>query len=491
MIYDTEFHTARVKSNGWRSFFLSALGAVLGIILYVGLIERYVSPAFSATPAGFAAQGRPVSLLIDTGFNQNSFIYAAEKTVNGVVHVKTKAEVPVGYNNPLYEFFYGTPMPRSEVREGFGSGVIVTANGYIVTNNHVIDNSTEIEVVLNDKRKYTATLVGKDPSTDIALLKIDGKDFPFIPYGNSEDVRIGEWVLAVGNPFNLTSSVTAGIVSAKGRNLEILNDKYRIESFIQTDAALNPGNSGGALVNLKGELIGINTAILSPSGAYAGNSFAVPVSIVQKVVSDLIEFGEVQRAILGITIKTVDADLAKKKDLPEIKGVYVEEVKPGGAADQAGMKSGDIILEINNHSVNSTAEIQEQVSRYRPGEKVTVKALHNGEKKLYTVTLQNLYGNAEIVKPGETISLYGAQFAEVPADVKQKLGIDYGVRVAKLSDGKFKSAGIEQGFIIVKVNNKYVKSIPDLSALLKGIKGGVYIEGIYPNGTIAYYAFGV
>lgn len=481
-----------------RNIVLPLITAIIGALFAVHIYSKYYTPMQAQrmlaqnTSAYYLPDGHtamPTKLTIDTGFNQNSFIYAAEKTVHAVVHVKTKTQVQ-GYSNPLYEFFYGRPYQPAPI-EGFGSGVIVTETGYIVTNNHVIDKSNEIEVILNDKRKFTATIVGKDPSTDIALLKIEAKDLPFIPYGNSDELRIGEWVLAIGNPFNLTSSVTAGIVSAKGRNLELLNDQYRIESFIQTDAALNPGNSGGALVNLRGQLVGINTAILSPSGAYAGNSFAVPVTIVKKVVADLIEFGEVQRAILGVTIQTVDAEVAKKFNLDEIIGVYVESVKEGGAADEAGIKAKDIIIEINNVTVNSTAEIQEEISKYRPGAKISVTVLRNKERKTMQVTLQNLYGSVDIVKSTEQINLLGAEFKNVPDDLKNKLGINHGVRVNKISDGKFKSAGIKEGFIILSINNTKINNVNELKAIISKLKGGVYIEGIYPNGVIAYYAFGI
>ncbi|KAB2821325.1 MAG: trypsin-like serine protease, partial [Paludibacter sp.] len=306
---------------------------------------------------------------------ETDFTVAAELTVNAVVHVKVKSEVQVsqfGGRDQLFEYFFGPQFRQQQpqIREGAGSGVIISEDGYIVTNNHVIDKSKEIEVVLNDKRTYSATVVGADPNTDIALLKIDEKNLPYIIFGNSDSLKVGEWVLAVGNPFNLTSTVTAGIVSAKARNINILNSAMPIESFIQTDAAVNPGNSGGALVNQRGELVGINTAIASRTGSYAGYSFAVPTTIVRKVVDDLKEFGEVQRALLGVVITTVTADVAQDYNLGKIEGVYVDNVSDNGAAKEAGIRSGDVIIAVGNKKVNTNAELQEAVSQYRPGDDV-------------------------------------------------------------------------------------------------------------------------
>lgn len=419
------------------------------------------------------------------------FITTAENCVHAVVHVKTKTMVEQQYYNPFYEFFYGKPQSRQRPVEGAGSGVIVTTDGYIVTNNHVIENSDEIHVELNDKRVYDAEVVGRDPSTDLAVLKIDAEDLPFIPYGNSDNVHLGEWVMAIGNPFNLTSTVTAGIISAKYRNIQILKSNYRIESFLQTDAALNPGNSGGALVNLNGELIGINTAIQSPTGAYAGNSFAIPVAIVKKVVADIIEYGKVQRAILGVMIEDVDAEKAEEAGLDEIRGVYISGLREDGAAKSAGLSEGDIVIEINGIEVNSTAQIQEVVNRYRPGDVVTVTVLRNGKVRNFEVTLTNLYGNTEMVTDDEEVKLYGAVFKNVPKEIREKLRLKVGVIVDELKNGKIKNAGVQEGFIITKINNQPVNDLVELNKMLKNARGGVYVEGVYPNGVIAYYAFGV
>lgn len=332
--------------------------------------------------------------------NGIDFTAAAEMTVNAVVHVKTIQEGQTyRYSDPFYDFWgqgrtyeYKTPP-----RKGFGSGVIISDDGYIVTNNHVIDNADNIVVTLNDKRTFTAELIGTDPSTDLSLLKIDATGLNRIVFGNSDKVRIGEWVLAVGNPYNLTSTVTAGIVSAKGRSINILRDKYRIESFIQTDAAVNQGNSGGALVNTRGELIGINSAIASPTGAYSGYSFAIPVDIVKKVVGDLMEYGEVQRAFIGISIRNLDAQLASEMNIDEIKGVYVAGLSEGGAAMDAGIMEGDVIIRINKVEVNNAPELQEQVSRYRPGDKISVTIKRNNKEMVRNLLLKDKLGKTRII----------------------------------------------------------------------------------------------
>lgn len=424
-----------------------------------------------------------------------NFTYAAEVTVNAVVHVTTKSLRNQYSGNSLFDFFFGpqyTPDPQPVI--GFGSGVIVSDEGYIVTNNHVIDQSDEITVILNDKREFKAKIIGTDPSTDIALLKISEDKLPYVKWGNSDNVRIGEWVLAVGNPYNLTSTVTAGIVSAKARNINIIQERVgniAIESFIQTDAAVNPGNSGGALVNTKGELVGINTAIASRTGAYTGYSFAVPVNIVKKVVEDLKDFGEVQRAILGVTIQDVTAELAENEDLGKIEGVYISGLRDNGAAKAAGIKAKDVILSVNGVGVNTTSELQEQVSRYRPNDVVKVVVKRNKQIKEYSVKLRNLQGNTEVIKKSDSEEILGAKFRELTDKEKDRLRISYGVKITELKEGKFKRAGIEENFIVTRINNKPVNSVDDLKRLINSTSGGVYIEGIYPDGVIAYYAFGM
>ena len=338
------------------------------------------------------------------------------------------------------------------MRQGFGSGVIMSKDGYIITNNHVIEDAQEIKVILNDKREFDARLVGTDPSTDIALLKVDAEDLPYLTYGNSDNLKLGEWVLAVGNPFNLTSTVTAGIISSQGRNLGINQDQYRIESFIQTDAAVNPGNSGGALVNQQGNLVGINTAIASRTGSYSGYSFAVPVSIVKKVVKDLMEFGEVQRALLGVNIGDVDAEIAEKLHLDKVEGVYIGGVVENGAANEAGIKEKDVIISVDGDKVKTAAELQEKVSQYRPGDNVDIVVIRDNEKKQFTVTLRNKHGDTEIVR--DNVTVLGAEFEAVSNSVKEDLGIRNGIMITNLEKGKLKDAGLKKGFIITSVNKK-------------------------------------
>jgi len=421
--------------------------------------------------------------------------FAAESSIHSVVHIKVtqKGRYSSGPND-IFDFFFGDrgyQSPQAPMRQGAGSGVIITPNGFIVTNNHVIDGADEINVVLNDKREFKAKLIGTDPSTDLALIKIDATSLPVLAFSNSDNLKLGEWVLAVGNPFNLTSTVTAGIVSAKSRDIGINPDQLRIEAFIQTDAAVNPGNSGGALVNTRGELVGINTAIASQTGSYSGYSFAIPANIVQKVVADLKEHGEVQRALLNVNIATVDAETAKKYNLDKIEGVFIGAVQPGGAAEIAGIKDNDVIISVDGVAVNSTAELQEQISKHRPGDKVTVVVKRDNKKKPFNVTLRNKHGDTEIVKGENPDDIFGAKFVEVTDRDKNELGIRYGVKISELSDGKFKDAGIKKGFIITQVNKNAVSEVNELKRIIKNSRGGILVEGIYPNGEVAYYVFGV
>lgn len=445
--------------------------------------------------------------IVPEGLN---FVYAANFVNPAVVHIKTYYEM-VSSSGPnqresydqFFRDFFGDPyhgMPDqrrndpSQQQQASGSGVILSEDGYIVTNNHVIENADKIQVVLNDKRSYTAELVGRDPSTDLALLKIDESELPFVKFGNSDEVQIGEWVLAVGNPFNLTSTVTAGIVSAKARNINILRDKENlaIESFIQTDAVVNPGNSGGALVNLKGDLVGVNTAIASPTGSFAGYSFAVPSALVKKVVEDLKEFGTVQRALLGVTIMDVNSELAKEKGLSKLRGVYVASVREGSAADQAGLKEGDVIVAINGVTVNSASELQEIVARYRPGNKINVDYFRNGEKNTASAILQNKLGDTEIINKEEASlkSALGAQLQKVNDSEAKKLNINGGVKIVKVGDGKIKKAGVKEGFIILSIDKRKVNDPALVAEILENTEGAVLVEGIYPDGKKDYFAIG-
>lgn len=448
------------------------------------------------------------------GFNQNSgtgiftgggsaapvdFTYAAEHSVEAVVHVKVKMEIGNRYSgsiDPFFDFFFGRPsQPRyPQYQEGSGSGVILTPDGYIVTNNHVIDNATTVEVTLNDKRTFDAKVIGTDPSTDIALLKIEAENLPTITLGNSDDLKVGEWVLAVGNPFNLTSTVTAGIVSAKARNINILNADMKIESFIQTDAAVNPGNSGGALVNTRGELVGINTAIASQTGSYTGYSFAVPTSIVSKVVADLKEYSVVQRAVLGVSIANITNELAKEKNLNTLKGAYIAGVQENSSAADAKLKEGDIITAINNTKVNSVAELQEQISRYRPGDKVKVDYIRNNKNESCVVNLKNRSGNTNIVKNTDS-SILGATFRDVDDKISNKFRLTSGIQIDTIEkNGILAKAGLEKNFVILKVNGQIINSEKDLTAIVNNAinandqERALFITGIYPDGKIAHFA---
>jgi serine protease Do len=443
-------------------------------------------------------------VIVPEGLN---FVVAAELARPAVVHIKTtysRESASSGGMSPHEEFFRdffgegqsprgGMDMPP---RESSGSGVIISNDGYIVTNNHVISDASKLTVVLDDKRSYSAKLIGVDPTTDLALLKIEAKDLPFAKYGNSDNVKIGEWVLAVGNPFDLTSTVTAGIVSAKARNINILrtrNNTMAIESFIQTDAAVNPGNSGGALVNLNGELIGINTAIATSTGTYAGYAFAVPVTIVKKVMDDLLKFGEVKRAVLGVTISDVDAQIAQEKGIKDMRGVYIRGVGENSSAEEAAIKEGDVVLKINEFDVNSSAELQEVVARYRPGDNVNITYVRDG-KILNTSaklkSLENTNLSPKISRNVVRIEELGAEFQQLSSGEQDKLEITGGVKVVKIGSGKLMEAGIKRGFIITAIDKEPVNTPEDIRTLTSDKRGGLLIEGMYPDGKKAYYALG-
>ncbi len=469
-------------------FMVAFIGALAAVAIYAKFFKP--EPGLVEVPA--ENKIRYVNLPGSEPGGAVDFTQAVAQSIDAVVHVKTTVFRQYAVN-PLYEYFFGE-QDRSKPQPvlGFGSGVIISNNGFIVTNNHVIDGSDELVVILNDKREFTASVVGTDPTTDLALLKVEEEGLSFLNFGNSDDLMLGEWVLAIGNPYNLTSTVTAGIVSAKARNINILaSQEFSIESFIQTDAAVNPGNSGGALINTRGELVGINTAIASRTGAYTGYSFAVPVTIVQKIVKDLMEFGAVQRAILGVNIQDVSADLAKENNLEALKGVYVSGVREGGAAKEAGIKAGDVILAIDGVPVNSTAALQEKVSKYRPGEKVNVELSRKGGVKHFDVVLRNLEGSTEIVKREEILEVLGATFEPVSDKDKRALGIANGVRVVSLKSGKFAQVGIKEGFIITSVNKTAVNSVKEVAYILENTEGGVIIEGVDKSGAKSYYAFGI
>jgi len=465
------------------SMLLAIAGGIAAVLIYTAIDQKEPTYILQETPGM-----QYVNLPTAEAIAPTNFIVAAETAVDAVVHVKTKT-YREGSGNPFYDFFFGyRDDGEPEQILGYGSGVILTSDGYIVTNNHVIKGSEEVEVILNDKRSFDAEILGTDPNTDLAVLKIRENNLPFLRFGNSDNLRLGEWVLAVGNPYNLTSTVTAGIVSAKARNIGILGEVLDIESFIQTDAAVNPGNSGGALVNTNGDLVGINAAIASRTGAFTGYSFAIPVSLVKKVVEDIIEYGTVQRALLGITIEELDADAAKQNNIDNIAGVLVSGLRENGAAGDAGILVNDVITAINGVQVNSPAELQEQVSRYRPNDKISVTINRKNQIIKMDVVLRNPEGGTGIVERQEAVSAFGASFEELSSSEKRNLGIKNGVRVVDVNSGKFRSRGIKEGYVITEINDRSVNSLDDIKKIVDTSDGGIYIEGIYPDGNLAYYA---
>jgi len=439
------------------------------------------------------------------------FTKAAASTINGVVSIKSyatprqRSQSMRGFDDPFFEFFFGPnfggrqrqQQPDSKPQPmGLGSGVIISSDGYIVTNNHVVDGAEKLEVTLNDNKVYNATVIGTDTNTDLALVKIDADGLPYISYGDSDKLSVGEWVLAVGNPFGLTSTVTAGIVSAKARNVSSIthNQQLGIESFIQTDAVVNQGNSGGALVNTKGELVGINTLIYTRTGDYSGYAFAIPTSIVKKIVNDLREYGTVQRAMLGISFVQLSPELCKEKGITALtEGIYVAEVQDQSAAKEAGIISGDIITEINGSKVRNSAELQEQISRFSPGDKTSIKFYRDNKQKTVTVVFRNSLGSTEITKGSDFTSL-GCAFTKLSEKTKESLRISSGVQVAGLTDGIFKRAGITNGFIIQEINNISVNSQSDVEGVYEEIMRDqssdkvMFIKGLQPTGKRVYIA---
>lgn len=473
---------------------MALLGASIALFAYTRLVVRPTMAVTKDSSQVDIQNAKAYLTSLQTQEGQIDFTFAAEQTVHGVVHVHTKTTMGSTSDNPIMEWFYGDRYSsKPQIANGYGSGVIISGDGYIITNNHVIENAESVEVTLNDKRIFTAKVVGRDPGSDIALLKIKAENLPYIKYGDSEQLKLGEWVLAVGNPFNLTSTVTAGIVSAKGRSLKLNEGDYRIESFIQTDAALNMGNSGGALVNTKGLLVGITSAILSPSGAYSGNSFAIPVTIVKKVVNDLKEFGEVQRAIIGVNIQDVDAEIASRQNLNEVKGALVIRIIPSGSAQEAGMKENDVIIKFDGQSVNTVAELQEQVGKHRPGDKATVTYIRNGKENTIPITLKNVAGNTKVVTTNmetEKDIVFGARLKSLSPSELNSLNIDYGVKVLEVNKGKFKDIGMAQGYIIMGINGKKVETPDDVKQLTDNGSKLKSIEGVLPDGTEFNYTFG-
>ncbi|MBS1542577.1 MAG: trypsin-like peptidase domain-containing protein [Bacteroidetes bacterium] len=457
------------------------IGAVSGALLTIRYFEN--QPSYRSIQERqlltFAGNGKDS---LRRGSAPPYFETAARLATPAVVHIKTVYGSGSFSINPLENYFH--PQARAS-----GSGVIISDDGYIVTNYHVIEDATNIEVELNDNEHFFAKVIGKDPSTDLALLKIKARNLPFVVYGNSDALAPGEWVLAVGNPFNLNSTVTAGIVSAKARNIDILRDRnnLQVESFIQTDAAVNPGNSGGALVNLKGELIGINSAIATATGSYQGYSFAIPVSLVRKVMDDLLEFGQVQRGVLGIQIEDVNAELAEDLHLDVYRGILVRRINEHSAAEQSGLLEGDVITGIDGQSVGNVSELQELVARHRPGHLVKVTYRRSGVEKSVDARLKNYDGLESMSRKEVQYTIEGATLEELPYTELVKLSIDGGVLVRHLTTGKWKQAGMKEGFIITHIDKVNVDNVTDLNRILEYKSGGMLVEGKYRNGDKSVY----
>ena len=428
--------------------------------------------------------------------------FAAENAVKAVVNIEAITEIEVRQQsmmpyNPFFEFFgfpqpqQGNGQPQKREQKSGGSGVIISTDGYIVTNNHVVDGTTKLRVKLNDGRVFDAKVIGKDPTTDVALVKVEAEELPILKFGSSDDLRLGEWVLAIGSPFDLQSTITAGIVSAKARQLDVIPNEFRIESFIQTDAAVNPGNSGGALVNARGELVGINTVIKSSTGSYIGYSFAVPESIVRKVVNDLREYGIVQRALLGVSYRYIDQDFidqfGKETDIKEVGGVYVAGVTEGGSASEAGLRKGDVITEIDGVKITSPTILTEQIGKHRPNDKVSLVVKRGDKVKHFDVVLRNKAGKAELLTKNDVdvVEVLGGRFADIDGKTAKKLDIKGGVQVQSVKSGcLLAKARVREGFVITHINDKAVRSVADLSRLTDKIQS---IDGVYPNGKSASY----
>lgn len=492
-------------------FFIALLSAIVGGGVALGVYLNFFLPQnqvnFTNTNQPFLQTGYGNPDPVNPTFSpQNiNFVEAAKKATPAVVHIQTFGNPALMSNRQqnsmedLFRDFFGQQLPdrnqnQNEVRMGSGSGVIIEEGGYIVTNNHVVENATRIDVIMNNQKSYTAELIGTDPSTDLAVLKIDAdEDLKPMTFGNSDALQVGEWVLAVGNPFDLTSTVTAGIVSAKARNINILRrkDGLGVEAFIQTDAAVNPGNSGGALVNANGELVGINTAIASTTGSFAGYSFAVPIGIVQKVYTDLKNHGIVQRGLLGVQIRDVTADLSKELNLSVVRGIYVAGVTENSGAIEAGLEKGDVIIEVDGVQVNTSAQLQERIARKRPGDKVKVVYLRNGKERNTNVELKNSLGTTDLItnEAGKMMKIesLGIEIQNISPEMAMKIGTT-GVKIASIKAGKFKEAQVPEGFVITHIDKEKVETSADVIRLLEGKNGGVLIEGFHPTGRRGFFA---
>ena len=477
-----------------RGILITVLSAIAGGLTAYAVVRNMASDQITVVETSAdGARFRTVNLTQD---NWPDFTYAAESAVDAVVYVKVTSTQTIQQGpSSFFDYFFGFPqggaVPQQREKVGSGSGVIIRKDGYIVTNNHVIDGATKIEVTLNNNQTYPATLVGTDPATDVALLKVEADNLPIIPFGDSDKLRLGEWVIAIGSPYDLRSTITAGIVSAKGRSMPNYTGEFRVESFIQTDAAVNPGNSGGALVDKAGNLVGINTAIYSQTGSYSGYSFAVPVNIVKKIAYDLMDYGSVKRAVLGIVMQPIDDKIADELKLSSRNGVYINEVSKSGAADKAGIKAGDVLIAIDSTNVTNAPSVQEIVSRFSPGDKASVTVIRDGKEKVVEVTFQGSSQDNGTVSDDGSVAFYGSAIKAADEDLLEKFGLKNGVEIVELGPGKLMDAGAVEGFIILYVNDHPVKTPQDVIDAVKKSKRTVFVEGITPAGRTGYFGFGV
>lgn len=483
-----------------RGFLTVLLSVVAGGLTAYAVVKasepKTLEPTLATTvvkdASGNAVEYRTVNLA-ETDYPD--FTYAAETAVESVVYVEVTVQSQSRSVDPFEFFFgfgngYGFGQPREQ--RGSGSGVIIRPDGYIVTNNHVVNGATKIQVTLNNNDQYEATVVGTDPATDVAIIKVDATDLPALPMGDSDQLRLGEWVLAIGSPLGaqLRSTITAGIVSAKGRSMPDNSGEFKIESFIQTDAAVNPGNSGGALVNKKGELVGINTAIVSQTGSYTGYSFAVPVNIVKRVAEDLMDFGSVKRAVLGITMGTVDKNFADEMKLSSVSGVYINEVLKGSAADKAGLKKDDVIIAIDGQKITDASSVQVKVSTYHPGDKATITYIREGKTQETQVVFQASSQENGATSQDGSVAFYGANLKPANPETLKALGLKSGVEIVSLGSGKMAESGAKAGSIILYVNDEAVANPEDVVAKAKKARRAIYVEGVDKNGRSFYFGFG-
>ena len=479
-----------------KKVIISVIAAVLagGLTAYA-VVKSSVPSAGEAvvTTASDGTVYRTVNLNLS---DYPDFTFAAESCVDAVVYVKVTVRTQLSQMpSSIFDFFFGSPggqRGEGSTREqvGSGSGVIIRSDGYIVTNNHVVGDASKIEVTLNNNKTYDAVLVGTDPATDVAIIKIEEEGLPVIEFADSDKLRLGEWVLAIGSPYDLRSTITAGIVSAKGRSMPGYSNDLRIESFIQTDAAVNPGNSGGALVNKSGKLVGVNTAIISQTGSYAGYSFAIPSNIVHKIADDLIDFGSVKRALLGVTVSEIDAKKAAELKLSAPMGVYINEVLKGSAAQKAGVREGDVIVGIDSTKINSFPQLQEALSQFRPGDTASLSLIRDGKRIQVPVTFLDS-GATTGSKVEGGVSFYGATIAKASAEKLKALGLKEGVEIVSVGPGKMQEAGAQTGFVITYVNDTAVSSPQDILNVVKKSRRAVYVEGVTSSGRPAYFGFGL